>query len=31
VLQKKVYEPVSARGKARRAQPKSKKKAAAEE
>ncbi|HKY95854.1 MAG TPA: 50S ribosomal protein L15 [Kiloniellales bacterium] len=31
VLEKKVYEPVSARGKARRTQPKTKKKAAAEE
>jgi large subunit ribosomal protein L15 len=31
VLEKKVHEPVSARGKARRTQPKSKKKAAAEE
>jgi len=31
VIEKKVYEPVSARGKVRRTQPKSKKKAAAEE
>lgn len=31
VIEKKVYEPVSARGKARREQPKTKKKAAAEE
>lgn len=31
ILPKKVYEPVSARGKARRAEPKTKKKAAAEE
>ena len=31
IIQKKVYEPVSARGKAKRAEPKSKKKAAAED